>query len=248
MEWLNEHSGLIMLVGSIIIVILVAVAICMLYRLHSKIAVQRLNFLGFYSIDKDSKIRYADMTIGNKSLNDIGISELGIQNGKIKFPFTDKYKRDTNMSPEARIVIEQRSSINFKLSCEELRALVVEVNGKQLLKKLRIYAVDLTGTLYRGKIPDVRKLIKEMLLAEKQGMTYDEYIALAKSEAAIADVSSKPEPVHAPAETKEEPAEKISEIKEEPDEHDEPVEAPVAPEEVPENVTPAEETQSDNKD
>lgn len=222
MEWLNEHSGLIMLVGSIIIVILVAVAICMLYRLHSKIAVQRLNFLGFYSIDKDTKTRYADMTIGNKSLNDIGISELGIQNGKIKFPLTDKYKRDSNMLPDARIVIEQRSSISFKLSCEELRSLVVELNGKHVLKSLRIYAVDLTGTLYRGRVPDVKKLIKEMLLAEKQGMSYEEYISLAKNEAAATDVKPSVAPA-APAEEKaEEPAEAETanepEVETEPDE------------------------------
>lgn len=170
MEWLNENSGIIILIASVILIALIGVVVWLLLRLHSKIAVQKLNFLGFYSIDKDKKERYAGLTIGNKSLNDVGIVELGIQNGKVNFPLTDKYKREKNMQPQTRIVLEQRSSINFRLSCDELRTLVIENGGKKILNALRLYAVDLTGTLYRGKINPVKKLLKEILAAEKKGI------------------------------------------------------------------------------
>ncbi len=172
MDWLNENSGVIVLVTSIIIIVLAALTVWLLVRLHSKIAVQRLKFLGFYSIDKDTKIRYAGCTIGNKSLNDVGIDELGVQNGKVNFPLTEKYKKDNGMRADSRIVVEQRSSISFNLSCDELRALLIENNGKRTLKTLRLYAVDLTGTLYRGRIPAVRKLLGEMLAAEKKGLQF----------------------------------------------------------------------------
>lgn len=169
---LNENSGVIVLIASIVIIALIAVTVWLLLRLHSKIAVQKLNFLGFYSIDKDSNKRYAGFTIGNKSLNDVGLDELGIQNGKINFPFTEKYKQDNGLRKDARIVVEQRSSITFNLDCDELRSIVIENNGKKILKTLRIYAVDLTGTLFRGKVPNVRKLIVEMLTAEKKGFEF----------------------------------------------------------------------------
>lgn len=187
MDWLNENSGIIILIVSVVIIALIALTIWLLLRLHSKIAVQRLNFLGFYSVDKDTKECYACMTIGNKSLNDVGIGELGVQNGKVNYPLTEKYKKDKNMQSDARIVIEQRSSITFNVSCDELRSLVIETNGKQIVKTLRVYAVDLTGTLYRGRISAVRKLLKEMLAAEKQGLPFRPSVGAAKSEAAATE-------------------------------------------------------------
>lgn len=176
MEWLNENSGIIVLIASIILVALIGVVVWLLLRLHSKIAVQRLNFLGFYSVDDSTRRRYAGLTIGNKSLNDVGITELGIQNGKVNFPLTEKYKLEKKMQPDTRIVLEQRSSINFDLGCDELRKIIIENDGKKVLKTLRLYAVDLTGTLYRGRIYPVKKLAKEMLAAEKKGVAFVETV------------------------------------------------------------------------
>ena len=68
------------------------------------------------------------------------------------------------MKPETRIVIEQRSSITFTVSAEDLTKVLVDgKNGKQVLKTLRVYAVDLTGTLYQGKVPAVKKLLNELV-------------------------------------------------------------------------------------
>ena len=131
MDWINEHSGLIMLIASIIIILMIGVTVWLILRLHSKIAVQKLNFLGFYSINKDTHERYGELRIGNKSINDVGICELGIQNGKVNFPLTEKYKLDKNMPADARIVLEQRSSINFDMSLDELRSVLVDVHGKK---------------------------------------------------------------------------------------------------------------------
>lgn len=180
MDWLNENSGVIVLIASVIVIVLVALTVWLLLRLHSKIAVQKLNFLGFYSIDKDTKKRYAGFTVGNKSLNDVGLDEIGLQNGKINFPFTEKYKRDNGLQNDARIAVEQRSSITFNLDCDDLRSIVIENNGKKILKTLRMYAVDITGTLFRGRVPAVRKLVAEMLAAEKKG--YEFMPATAESE------------------------------------------------------------------
>lgn len=211
MDWLNENSGVVALISAIILIALIGVTVYLLLRLHSKIAVQRLKFLGFYSIDKDTRKRYAGVTIGNRSLNDVGIEDLGIQNGKVNFSLTEKYKNDKCMQSDARIVVEQRSSLSFELSCGELRELVIENNGKKILGCLRVYAVDLAGTLYRGRIPAVRKLLKELLVAEKKGYS----ISVAEQAPAEA-VEEKPEEV---AEVKPEevaevkPAEEVAEVK-----------------------------------
>ena len=169
MKWLNENSGVVVLIFSIIIIALIALSVCLLFSLHRKIATQKLKFVGFYSVNRDTKKRYASLTIGNKSINDIIINEIGIRNGKVNFPLTDVYRRRNSLTQNARITIEQRNSLNLELHCEELRQFVLEKNGKTILQTLRIYAIDTTGTTYSGKIPTVKKLMVEMLKAEKNG-------------------------------------------------------------------------------
>lgn len=173
MEWLNSNAGILIVVFSVLIIALCALCAWLLFSLHQKIAVQKLKFTGFYSVGKDNRRRYASLTIGNKSLNHLVLAELGVQNGKMNIALTDVYKEQNGISDEACVVVEQRSAISFKLYCSDLKKLVIEQKGKNILKKLRLYAVDMTGTVYRGKIPAVRKLIKELLAAEKAGVLFD---------------------------------------------------------------------------
>lgn len=168
MEWLNEYSGILIVVFSVIIIILVILSTLLLFNLRNKIAVQRLKFLGSYSMNKETGEPYAGLTIGNRSLNDLGLSELGIQNGKIKFPLTELFRQTKHLTDDALIVVEQRSAISFDIASNELRKLVIDVHGKKVIKSLRIYAIDLTGTLYRKKIPAVKKLLSEILKEEKR--------------------------------------------------------------------------------
>lgn len=167
MEWLNDGVGLIVVISSVIIVVLLVVVISLLFVLRSKIAVQRLKFLGFYSTDHKTRERFADCTIGNGSLNEIALSEIGVSNGKVSYNLTDLYKRKANLGQEARIVIEQRSSLRFSLTADELMTLVTEGKHGKELNTLRLYAVDLTGNLYRGQIRSVRKLVAELLAEEE---------------------------------------------------------------------------------
>lgn len=162
MDWLNENAGLVVLIAAVITVILLVVTICMVFALKKKIAVQKPKFLGFYSTDFNTRERYAQCTIGNGSLNEIGIAQLGIKNGKVSFDLTDLYRQKKNFGADVRVMIEQRSSIGFTLTEEELKGLVVEGPKGRVLKMLRLYCVDLTGNLYKGKIKSVRKLLYEL--------------------------------------------------------------------------------------
>lgn len=163
MEWLNDGVGLIVVIASAIIVLLIACVLSVLLILRNKIAVQRLNFLGFYATNAKTRERYAECTIGNRSLNEVALTELGIKNGKVSFDLTGLYKKKAKISAESRVVIEQRSSIRFSLTREELISLLIDGKKGKELKTLRLYAVDLTGTLYKGKINSVRKLLGEIL-------------------------------------------------------------------------------------
>lgn len=168
MEWLNENSGLVALLSAIVIVALVAVCLILVFNLRGKIAVQKLNFLGFYSAELDSRKNYAEIVIGNKSLNDLAISELGIKNGKMSFNLTALYREKENLSEDARIFIRQRSAIRFRLSVDELKKVLMDgKGGKKVLRTLKVYVVDATGTLYQGRIGAVGKLLRDLMYAER---------------------------------------------------------------------------------
>ncbi len=167
MEWLNDGVGLIVVISSVVIVVMVAAVLAMLFILRNKIAVQRLNFLGFYAADAETRKRCAECTIGNRSLNEVALSEIGVKNGKVSFNLTALYKQKNNLTPESRVVIEQRSSLRFSLTEEELMGLLIDGKKGKELRTLRLYAVDLTGSLYQGKIKSVQRLLAELLFAER---------------------------------------------------------------------------------
>lgn len=173
MNWVNENSGVIVLVMSIVIIVMAVISLWLLFYLKSKIAVQKLTFLGFYSIQLDERNSYAEFTVGNRSLNDVGIAEFGIRNGKVNFNITSLYRAKAGMGSDAKIVIEQRGSVNFQLTSEELKkAIVIGKNGRPVINTLRLYAVDLTGTLHQGKVHAVRKLLKELSANELAAAKY----------------------------------------------------------------------------
>ena len=170
MEWLNENAGLIALISTIVTVILLVITICILCGVRNTLAVQKLNFLGMYSTDAQTRINYAELTYGNKSLGDIAIVEIGILNGKVNFDLTSFYRNKCDVAPNIRLVIEQRNSLRFTMSEQELWSILIDGKKGKVLKKLRLYAVDLTGNIYRGKIPAVQKLLKHSMARVKAGL------------------------------------------------------------------------------
>lgn len=168
MEWFNDNSGILVLIFGILLVVGVGFALYALLDMRRKIAVQKLKFLGFYSSDAETHENYAKIIIGNKSINNIGIAELGLCNGKVNFDLTQLYRDKKGLPSDARIVIEQRNSIGFELTQDELlRVVITGEKGKKILNKLYCYAVDFTGNLYKCKVSVVRKLLVEIM--KKQG-------------------------------------------------------------------------------
>lgn len=170
MQWLNENAGIIVLVFGILTVALMALSVYLLIYLRNRIAIQRLSFLGLYSKALDTRQDYAELTIGNKTLNTISVAELGLKNGKVAFDLTSNYRMKAGLPEDAKIVIAQRSSIKFRLTSAELAKIAIRTpRGKLHVGAIRIYAVDITGTLYRGRVPMVRKLLKELAAFDKRG-------------------------------------------------------------------------------
>ncbi len=163
MDWFNENAGIMTLLLLIISVIAFAFIIVVIMNLKNRIAVQRLKMVGFYSRDVVSRENYAEFTVGNRSLNDVGVAEIGLRNGKINLDFTALYMKKANINPGTRIVIDQRSSITFRLTEKELAGVLLETPKGKKLYGLSLYVADVTGNVYYGRMRAVRKLLAEYL-------------------------------------------------------------------------------------
>lgn len=157
--WLNENAGILVLVIGVICIALLAVVLWLVFSLRSRFAVQRLKFVGLYSTDMTTRTPYAALTIGNKSVSEIAIREIGIKNGGVAFDLTQLYREKAGLDARARIVIEQRHSIDFTLSVSELQGVLIDGKKGKELKTLRLYALDLMGNVYEGRIGAVKKLL-----------------------------------------------------------------------------------------
>lgn len=257
--WLNENAGIVVLIFGILTIALLAVMLWLVFTLRNRFAVQRLKFVGLYATDVETRTDYAALTVGNRSVSEIAIKELGIKNGGVAFNLTALYKRKEGLDEKARIVIEQRRSIGFCLEREELWALLTDGKKGKELKTLRLYAIDLTGNVYQGRIPAVKKLLAGILAAEKNAAKNGAPasfalkpartapapavkstaeiapVALAAKPAQSAPVIPAPKPAETPAMPAEEPAMPVLPVSE-------PTEDPVAPPaREPEEPAPAEE-------
>ena len=247
--WLNENAGIVVLIFGILTIALLAVMLWLVFTLRNRFAVQRLKFVGLYATDVETRTDYAALTVGNRSVSEIAIKELGIKNGGVAFNLTALYKRKEGLDEKARIVIEQRRSIGFCLEREELWALLTDGKKGKELKTLRLYAIDLTGNVYQGRIPAVKKLLAGILAAEKNAArngapasfapkpveTAPAPVAPAAKPAQSAPVIPAPKPAETPAVPAEEPAMPVLPV-------NEPTEDPAAPPaREPEEPAPAEE-------
>lgn len=257
--WLNENAGIVVLIFGILTIALLAVMLWLVFTLRNRFAVQRLKFVGLYATDVETRTDYAALTVGNRSVSEIAIKELGIKNGGVAFNLTALYKRKEGLDEKARIVIEQRRSIGFCLEREELWALLTDGKKGKELKTLRLYAIDLTGNVYQGRIPAVKKLLAGILAAEKnaarngapasfapkpaqtapahavKSAAESAPVAPAAKPAQSAPVVPAPQPAETPAVPAEEPAMPVPPVSE-------PTEDPVAPPaREPEEPAPAEE-------
>ena len=145
--WLNDNAGILVLIIGIVAIALLGVILFLVFSLRSRFAVQRLRFVGLYATDVETRRAYASLTVGNRSVSEI----------------TALYRKKAGLDERARIVIEQRHSIDFTLTVEELSGVLIDGEKGKRLKTLRLYALDLMGNLYQGRIGAVKKLLSASL-------------------------------------------------------------------------------------
>lgn len=164
MEWINRNAGVIVLVTAVIVIVLVALCLWLLFYLKNRIAVQRLSFLGLWSTSLETGKRYADFTVGNKSLHTVSVQEIGVKNGSVAVNLTELYREKSSLPSDAKLIVGQRNSLTFRLTEEELKKICGPTKAERAaVRTLRAYVVDVSGTQFQGKVPAVKKLLKTLL-------------------------------------------------------------------------------------
>ena len=86
--WLNENAGVMILIIGIAVITMMGIALWILFGLRSQFCVQKLKFTALYAVDRVTRVKYASLTIGNRSVREIALKELGVKNGRVSFDLT----------------------------------------------------------------------------------------------------------------------------------------------------------------
>lgn len=164
--FINENAGIIILIFGILILAALGVLLWLTYAVHRRFASVRLQFTGLQASDLNAGGAYAALIVGNNSVREIALQELGVRCGNVAYDLTAVYKRQQGLGEEAHVVIEQRRSIRFRLDGEALASLGA---GSKKRVKLRLYAVDLTGNVYGGRIRAVERMLAALPPASAEG-------------------------------------------------------------------------------
>lgn len=119
--------------------------------------------------------------VSNKSMNDAGITAVGVVSGLKYFDFKDTYREMNEVSGDT-LVIMPRSPIKLVLETEDLERLIFSnlKNGKFL--PVKIYVIDSTGTIFLQRAKNFHKILKAH---------YRDYLARVKAAALAAEREKK---------------------------------------------------------
>ncbi len=160
MEWMNENSGLLVVIVGAVLLLFVIVLLLQLWSLNRKIISQRLNFLGMYSKQAENNQTYVKLVIGNRALADFGFTEIGLRCGKSTVNLTNVYRSKQGIPAEMRLSIEQKNAIELSLSEQEMKSYVLP-NGKKCTS-FSLYIVDTVGKIYMKKMANIKRFAKEI--------------------------------------------------------------------------------------
>ncbi|MBE7086715.1 MAG: hypothetical protein E7369_00260 [Clostridiales bacterium] len=170
MAFLNENAGVVTLIIGIFVVAGLVATLYFLLDMRRKLAVQKVKFLGLNGVDYEGRKVFAKIVVGNKSVNDVSLVELGVKNGKVSFNLTPLYNSKKGVAIGEKIVMEQRSVVTLRLEEAELKKLfVLNKKGVKVVGQIRAYAIDSTGNLFKGRLFEVERLVKSLIKQENGG-------------------------------------------------------------------------------
>ena len=153
MEQINQYLPLVIAVGVIVVIALMIVIALGQRKLFKNIISNKFSMTDIEEVNIHTGKKTYAVIVSNKSMNDAGITAVGVVSGLKYFDFKDTYREMNEVSGDT-LVIMPRSPIKLVLETEDLERLIFSnlKNGKFL--PVKTYVIDSTGTIFlqRAKI------------------------------------------------------------------------------------------------
>ncbi len=181
MEQINQYLPLVIAVGVIVVIALMIVIALGQRKLFKNIISNKFSMTDIEEVNIHTGKKTYAVIVSNKSMNDAGITAVGVVSGLKYFDFKDTYREMNEVSGDT-LVIMPRSPIKLVLETEDLERLIFSnlKNGKFL--PVKIYVIDSTGTIFLQRAKNFHKILKAH---------YRDYLARVKAAALAAEREKK---------------------------------------------------------
>ena len=169
MEWLKENQALVMVILFLAVIALAVVVLVLCNKIYKNFYVKKFSFTDL--LEETDGADTITLIIGNKSLNDVTVSALGMSNGLSSFDYIREYRRQANIQEGGKVVIPSRSTVSLRIDRKDVESAVMK-DFALPPKKLSAYVIDAYGGLCKGKVRVISKQFKKdykaYVKAEKQ--------------------------------------------------------------------------------
>lgn len=181
MEQINQYLPLVIAVGVIVVIALMIVIALGQRKLFKNIISNKFSMTDIEEVNIHTGKKTYAVIVSNKSMNDAGITAVGVVSGLKYFDFKDTYREMNEVSGDT-LVIMPRSPIKLVLETEDLERLIFSnlKNGKFL--PVKTYVIDSTGTIFLQRAKNFHKILKAH---------YRDYLARVKAAALAAEREKK---------------------------------------------------------
>ena len=181
MEQINQYLPLVIAVSVIVVIALMIVIALGQRKLFKNIISNKFSMTDIEEVNIHTGKKTYAVIVSNKSMNDAGITAVGVVSGLKYFDFKDTYREMNEVSGDT-LVIMPRSPIKLVLETEDLERLIFSnlKNGKFL--PVKTYVIDSTGTIFLQRAKNFHKILKAH---------YRDYLARVKAAALAAEREKK---------------------------------------------------------
>ncbi len=171
MEQLNQYLPLVIAVGLAVVIVLTAIIAAGLNRLFKNIVSNKFAMADFEEVNIHTGEKTYAVIVSNKSMNDAGITAMGLVSGLKYFDFKETYKAANDVSGETLIVMP-RTPVKLVLCPEEVEKLVFSNLDSGKFLPIKTYVIDSTGNIFLQRAKNLQKILK---------INYKAYLARVKA-------------------------------------------------------------------
>lgn len=166
-EQLREYYEYVVLIILILVFVFNIYVITHLRRIRRFFSSQRFRITSVYEIEPYSLTENFSITIFNNNINDSRLVALGFVYKNKNIDYYKSYLNQNELGFDAQVVIPSRDSISLKVSCDEIKKIIRDLNGgKKRTKKLVVFAIDSLGITTFNKAGAIRKNLVRLIKLE----------------------------------------------------------------------------------